>query len=224
MTKRFRESEFIDFTTGTVKLAPIQLQFKMTLAGSAHFSDHLRLFECRMEVWQLGVAVQMLHEIEYGNPPSIWSHAAYALVTLLTTYFETIGRIVNTDTAVPNTAAMDFECGFRDVYPTVTTSSGKGYDPKEFYLRARNGLYALGSTKRGLWVHNERSISTQDFDIIQKNPADPASEKYLVNPHAVVRTLVEHFPTLIQRLHDPNPKYDAMRAQFREHFSDVREG
>lgn len=224
MSKRFRESEFVDFNTGTVKLAPLQLQFRMTLAGSSHLADLLRLFECRMEVWHLGVAVQILHDIEFGHPPSIWSHAAYALVAMLLTYFETIGRIINTDSSVPNTTAMDFECGFRDVYPIVTTSTGNGYDPQEFYQRARNGLYALGSTKRGLWVHNEQSISPQDFDIIQKNPADPASEKYLINPHAAVRTMVDHFPTLIQRLHDPATQYDAMRAQFKAHFSDMREG
>jgi hypothetical protein len=221
LAKKFRDSEFIDFDTGTVKLAPIQLQFRMKLAGPLLLPDLIRLFQCRMEVWHLGVAVQMMHEIEFGQPPSVWSHSAYGLLALLFTYFETVGKLVNPDTPRPRLAAEDFDRGFRDVYADVTTSKGMSYDPKEFFRRERNGLYSLGSTARGLWVHKERSISTKDFDIIHRNPADPTTVKYYVNPHTTVRTVVAHFPTVIQRLNDPAAQYDAMRARFEEFFGDL---
>jgi hypothetical protein len=177
-----------------------------------------------MEVWYLGVAVQMLHEIEYEQPPAIWSHAAYGLLALLFTYFEVIGKVLNPDARDSGDTASDFDYGFRDVYGDLTTSAGKSYDPKEFYARAHNGLYQLGTTPRGLWVHNERSISTKDFDVIQKNPSDPATLKYYVNPHSMARTIVNHFPTLIQRLNDSSEQYDAMRVRFNAFFGDVREG
>lgn len=224
LTKRFRNSEFVDFNTGTVKLAPIQLQFRMALAGPPTFADLVRLFQCRIEVWHLGVAVQMLHDIEFNSPPSVWSHAAYGLLSLIFVYFETIGKVLNADAAPSSAPAVDFDLGFRDVYSDVTTSSGNRYDPKEFYVRAHIGLFHLGSTVRGLWVHNERSISVKDFDIVQRNPNDPTSLKYYVNPHAAVRTIVEHFPTFIQRLQDPDARYDALRAKFKEAVGDLREG
>jgi hypothetical protein len=223
--QRFRESEFIDFNTGSVKLAPIQLQFKMTMAGGMSFADLVRLFQCRMEVWHLGVAVQIVRQIEAYSPPSIWSHSAYGLLSLLVSYFEIIGQILNPDSTTSAPAEVDFDCAFRDVYTEMKTTNGAPLAPKEFYRRARNGLVALGSTQDGLWVHNDRNISTKDFDIIQKNPTDPATIKYYVNPHAVVRTAIDHFPTFIARLNDPNTRYDALRARFRGFVRDgfVRE-
>jgi hypothetical protein len=176
-----------------------------------------------MEVWHLGVAVQMLHEIEFAQPPSVWSHAAYGLLTMLFSYFETIGKCLNPDANHSRRTENDFEVGFRDVYQEITTSSGSSYDPKEFYQRARNGLFPLGSSRKGIWVHNEQSISTKDFDIIRKKPTDAASEKYYVNPHAVTRTIVDHFPTFIARLNDPDAQFEGMRAQFREFLGDLHD-
>lgn len=223
MAKRFRNSEFIDFNSGTVKIAPIQLQFRMTLAGPLQYADLVRLFCCRVEVWHLGVAVQMLHDIEFNSPPSVWSHAAYGIVALLFNYFETIGRIINPKPVGQHATEMDFDFGFRDVYNDIRTSDGTEYDPIQFYNRARNGLFYLGSTPHGLWVHNERSISVKDFDIIQKNLADPASRKYYVNPHSATRTIVDHFPTFIERLIDSDPDNEAMRVRFREFIGGLRD-
>jgi hypothetical protein len=221
--QKFRTSEYIDFNTGTVKLAPIQLQFRMRMAGEVSFADLVRLFQCRVEVWHLGVATQIVHEIEFGSPPAVWSHAAYGLLSLVIPYFEMVGKIVNPAALPPsasqaNTLVEDFDCGFRDVYTDLTTSSGTSYDPLKFYNLARSGLYALGATQQGLWMHNERTISTKDFDIIQKNPNDPSTLKHYVNPHAVVRTVVDHFPTVVARLNDPASQNEEMRARFRHFF------
>jgi hypothetical protein len=220
LATKFRESEFIDFRTGIVKVAPLQLQFKQSLGETSTFADLVRLFQCRMEVWHLGVAVQITQSIEFGHPPSVWSHAAYGLMTLLFAYFETIGRILNEKPDSAGMSAADFDCGFRDIYPTVTSSAGVEFDPREFYKRARNGLIPLGSTQQGIFLHNEQSISIQDFDVIQKNPHNPASQKYYVNPHGVVRTVVNHFPTLIARLNNADARYEALRAGFRAFVGD----
>lgn len=225
MAEKYRESEFIDFNTGTVKLAPMQLQFRMALAGPLQFDDLVRVFQCRIEVWNLGVAVAMLHQIEFNTPPSVWSHAAYALLSVVFSYFEMIGKTLNPTSTQSGTAAVDFNYGFCDVYPEYAPAGGDYRDANlplvsEFRNRARNGLYHLGSTKQGLWVHNNPNISTKDFDLIHKVPDDPTSAKYYVNPHALTRTVVAHFPSLIDRLKNPAPQYDAMRAKFGDFLAD----
>jgi hypothetical protein len=201
----------------------------LKMAGRLQPADRVRLFACRVDVWHLGVAAQMVRTIEYGQPPDVWSHAAYGLLALLIPYFEMVGQIVNP--AAPtmgvrakSNLAQDFDCGFRDVYAELTTTSGDSYDPLEFYDLVRHGLYARGSMQDGLRMHNARSVSTQDFDIIQKNPSDPTTRKLYVNPHAAVRTVIDHFPTLIARLNDPAAEYEGMRTRFRYFFGDVGEG
>jgi hypothetical protein len=175
-------------------------------------------------VWHLGVAAQMLKQIELYSPPSIWSHSAYGLLSILINYFETIGRLLNPRDAMSTTMAVDFSCGFHDVYQDPTTTSGKEYEPEEFYRRARSGLFSLGSTQSGLWLHNDRNVSLRDFDIIQKNPHDPATLKYYINPHAVVRTVINHFPTFIARLNNPDTRFDTLRRRFRTFMGDISSG
>jgi hypothetical protein len=224
MPKRLRESEFIDFNTGIVKVPPLQLQFRTAMAGETSFADLVRLYQCRTEVWQLGVAVQMLQAIEYGHPPSVWSHAAYTLLGVLFAYFESVGRILNPDQRTFDVAEANFVSAFRDVYPTFTTASGQAHDPGEFYRRARFGLFAWGSTDQGLWVHNTPTISPQDFDVILKNPQNPTTIKYYINPHTTTRTIIDHFPTVIARLNDSDPDNDALRARFLEFIGETRAG
>jgi hypothetical protein len=127
-----------------------------------------------------------------------------------------IGKILNPASERSGTANIDFNYGFCDVYPEYTPPSGEYDDThlpllKELRARAYNGLYHLGGTKRGLWVHNTASFSTKDFEVVQKFPAEPSLDKYYVNPHAMVRTIVDHFPTFIDRLKNPDVRYDGMR-------------
>ena len=233
MAPKFRESEFIDFNSGLVKIAPLQMQFRIRMAGEAHMSDLIRLFQCRVEVWQLGVAAQVVNYIEHGTPPSVWAHAAYSVTAILIDYFETIGAILNEDNSSSISAATpaaqpvfstneaaNFETCFYDVYPDFTTSTGAKIAPREFHERMRNGLFALGSTPRGLWMHNSRSVSLQDFDVIQKNPADASTLRYYINPHSMVRTLINHFPTVIARLNNPDTQYEPLRARLQMFLGD----
>ncbi|MCC6457411.1 MAG: hypothetical protein IT328_20820 [Caldilineaceae bacterium] len=222
----FRESEFIDFNTGTVKIAPMRLA--ILLPRPLQLADKIRLFQCRIDVWNLGVAVQMLKTIEANEPPSIWSHAAYGLIAIGCSYFEMIGKTLNPSSQKLKTAGTDFNYGFCDVYAEHAPSSGSYDDAhlplvKEFRDRVHSGIYHLGGTRRGLWIHNEPNISDKDFDVVQKFPADPLRDKYYVNPHSMVRTIVDHFPTFIERLTDPSATYDPMRQKFQEFLSDFRE-
>ena len=53
------------------------------------------LLECRVEVWQFGVAAEILKLIEKAKNPCVWSHAAYSLVSIGFSYFEKIGKTLN---------------------------------------------------------------------------------------------------------------------------------
>lgn len=56
----FRSSPYIDFNTGTIQIPPMELI--RSLAPRAHQSleQMLMVFECRVDVWQLGRAVECL--------------------------------------------------------------------------------------------------------------------------------------------------------------------
>ena len=73
------------------------------------------LFECRVDVWSLGVAAATLYEIEHGKKGSIWQHAAYGMLTISFTYFEMVGKTLNPNSRTRGTASEDFNVGCRDV-------------------------------------------------------------------------------------------------------------
>jgi hypothetical protein len=216
----FRASRFIDFNAGTVIQAPMDL--KKALPATMTISEKIDLFECRVEVWQLGVAAAILKQIEYAKNPSIWSHAAYGLVSVGFTYFEMIGKTLNPTSKAFGSAGDDFNYGFCSVYQKFTPANGVftdkirappakwllNTDPeilkvKEFRDRIRNGLYHLGYTRKGLWIHNDPG--KPDFEIVQE--PDPSGtgpvDVYRMNPHGTTRTIIDHFPTFIADLRDP---------------------
>src|SRR4051794_30775972 len=99
----FRSSPYVDFNTGVVALDPMALL--NTQGKPTSFAKKLRLFECRVEVWQLGVAAEMLRQIEaHHDGKSIWCHAAYGLVSVAFSYFEMIGKTVNPGSQKKDTA------------------------------------------------------------------------------------------------------------------------
>jgi len=226
LTETFRVSEFVDFNTGTVKIAPMKLWF--TLSPPLQLADKIRLFHCRVDVWNLGVAAELLRQIESHQPPSIWSHAAYGLISVGFSYFEMIGKTINPDSKKSGTAGKDFNFGFCDVYPEFIPSS-RSYDDsdmpvvKEFRNRVRNGMYHLAYTKRNLLIHNNPSVSRKDFDVIQRSDGTNIVDVYCVNPHSMIRTIVDHFPGFIARLNDADAKYYGMRQKFEEFFDDFHD-
>lgn len=216
----FRTSRYIDFNTGTVTVPPMELsrQLKRPLSED----DMLHLFECRVDVWQLGPAVALLQEIERHrlNQTSVWAHAAYVLLGATFSYFEMIGKTLNPKSGPIRTAGVDFNHGFCDVYPSFRPSSGSDLsdqsvpDVKEFRDRVRNGLYHLGYTKGNLLIWDEPS--RPDF-FIEKQRADPI---YFVNPHAATRTIVDHFPGFLARLEPSAPGSTELRRRFKRFFEE----
>jgi hypothetical protein len=92
----------------------------------------LDLFECRVDVWQFGPAVEILKELDDNatDPASVWAHGAYALLGLVFTYFEMIGKTLNPNSRPTGTAGVDFNYGFSDVYSSFAPAPGRDFtDP-----------------------------------------------------------------------------------------------
>lgn len=212
----YRTSKYLDFNTGKVHLSPMDLLAQKT--ATLTLEDKIDLFECRVEVWQLGVAVAALTAIESNQPQSIWSHAAYGLLSCSVSYFEMIGKTLNPLSKTKGTAAEDFNYGFCDVYPSFANPNGKYKDTDvphaaQFRNRLRNGLYHLAYTKNQLWIHNDLSLTLDDFHVTTHSPPE-----FLVNPHRMVRSLVDHFPSFVSRIRDVTETH--LRGGFVQFFDD----
>ena len=221
-TMPFRSSAYIDFETGHVLVQPMELLRNRQAPQS--IDDMFDLFECRVDVWQLGPAVEILKEIESNASfgPSVWAHSAYALLAVVSTYFEMIGKTLNPSSEPSRTAGLDFNHGFCDVYPmfagSVTERSDQALpEVREFRDRLRNGLFHLGYTKANLLIHNEpRDRVPADF-FVDKNCAPP---RYLVNPHELTRTVVAHLPSFMARLRSGTPETNDLQTRFRRFFTE----
>lgn len=226
MTTTFRDSQYIDFNVGEVKIAPMELWSSLTTP--LQLLDKIRLFACRVDIWQLGVAVQLLNEIESHQPPSIWSHSTYGMMAIGFTYFEMLGKTLNPNSAKSRTAGEDFNSGFCDVYSEYTPTSSNYDDSnvptvKEFRNRVRNGMYHLAYTKKNLLIRNDQNTSTKDFAVIQHADGTENVDVFYVNPHSMVRTIVDHFPSFIDRLNNSDSQFDTMRRKFTEYFDDYHD-
>lgn len=212
-----RESRYIDLDIGTVVMPPMELSRQRSAPRT--LDDMIDLFDCRVDVWQLGPAVQILKQIETSPGCSVWRHAAYALLGIVFTYFEMIGKSLNPASQPRGTSQVDFNYGFCDVYPAFGSASVGRTDQElpdvaAFRDRARNGLYHLGYTKGNLFIHNDSSLAIDDFFVDRREP----EPKYLVNPHQMTRTIVGHFPSFMGRLRDSGGAYDDLRSRFERFF------
>lgn len=222
MSKTFRTSKFIDFNEGSVIISP--LDFRESIPKPWSLENKINIFECRVEVWQLGVAVEILKEIEAHQIPSIWSHAGFSLISVAFSYFEMIGKSLNPNSMKKGSAREDFNWGFCDVYDEYkpTSNSYKDEDISSdvvgFRDRVRNGIYHLAYPKKGVGIHNDKSISTKDFYIKDYYDVAGVQRVYWVNPHRMICTIVDHFPTFIARLNNPN--FNTLRDKFEKFFDE----
>lgn len=200
-----RASRFIDFDTGVVTIPPMNLIAPSGPRANQPIEVMLDIFECRVDVWQFGAAVQILKLMEAPErTDSIWMHAGYSLLATMLSYFEMVGKILN-PVAKSKSSKNDFKIGFLDVYPRFSLDGNvRPNMPNpivdQFQDRLRNGLYHLGYTKSHLYIHNDPAQSMEDFD----TKVHQGEIYYLVNPHGMTRTLVRHFPTLMERLRKPD--------------------
>ena len=220
--KPFRASRFIDFNTGRVHTPPMELQRLLPPREQQSIEQMLLLFECRVDVWKFGPAVEMLKAMDVAHDQrSVWAHTGYALLDVTCSYFEMIGKALNPASRSMGTAGLDFNCGFCDVYPEFGVAGDDRTDQalpvvKAFRDRLRNGMYHLGYTKADLMIHNQPANFPRDFMLVTRDGHD----FYLVNPHQMTRTIVEHFEGFMGRLRDSSPESEPLRSKFREFFVD----
>ena len=156
----FRSSPYIDFNTGEIKLPPMTLIGSLGPRANQPLDQMLMVFECRVNVWQHGPAVEMLKLMDPAHAQtSVWAHSGYALTAAVFSYFEMIGKILNRSSNGWRTSKQDFNHGFCDVYPEfaptgIERSDRAVPDVAQFRDRVRNGLYHLGYTKSHLFIHN----------------------------------------------------------------------
>jgi len=227
MTGEFRSSRFLDFDSGEVFLPPMKLLHQKERPWTPE--DKIDIFECRVEVWQLGVAVQILKRMECPKREAIWSHAAYGLIAITFSYFEMIGKILNPYSKKWKTGS-DFTMGFCDVYPRFKSAGGEpAAEVAQFQDRIRNGMYHLAYTKRGLLIHHSNEVSMEDFDTKQASELPKQlglsgpERVYLMDPHRVTRTIVQHFGDFMSRLRQPSSKPPVMQDKFQEFFGAFHE-
>jgi hypothetical protein len=77
-------------------------------------------------------------------------------------------------------------------------------------------MYHLGYTKTDLMIHNQPVNFPRDFMVVQRDGHD----FYLVNPHGMTRTMVDHFAGFMATLRNYTPAYEPLRSKFREFFVD----
>ena len=222
----FRTSAFIDFDTGVVRTPPMVLQKNLPPRDQQSMDQMLLLFECRVDVWKFGPAVEMLKAMDVAyDQTGIWAHSGYALLDVTCSYFEMVGKVLNSDSRTSGTAGLDFNYGFCDVYQDFGAAGSDRTDAafplvKAFRDRLRNGMYHLGYTKTDLMIHNQPSTWPEDFMVIPQGGRD----YYLVNPHGMTRTIVSHFGGFMSRLRNGSSEFEQMRSKFREFFVDFHVG
>src|SRR5262245_12647618 len=109
----FRSSPYIDFNTGKVRTPPMILIQSLGPRSKQSAEQMLMIFECRVDVWQLGPAVEMLKLLDSASEQtSVWAHAGYTLISAMFSYFEMIGKIVNPESNGWRTSKQDFNYGF----------------------------------------------------------------------------------------------------------------
>lgn len=218
--KPFRASRFIDFNSGRVHMPPMELQRLLPPREQQSIDQMLLLFECRVDVWKFGPAVEILKAMDVAHDQtSVLAHAGYALLDVTCSYFEMIGKALNPTSRSSGTAGLDFNFGFCDVYSEFGTAGTDKTDAslpvvKAFRDRLRNGMYHLGYTKTDLMIHNQPGTLPRDFMVT----AQDGHDFYLVNPHQMTRTIVGHFDGFMGRLRDSSPEFEPLRSKFREFF------
>jgi hypothetical protein len=156
--------------------------------GSPTLDQKILIFEDRVLGWQLEIAEEIRATIEaketIGKP---MQHAAFALVSILFSYFEMVAQYLEGADSEGQSKAM-FRKGMEAVFPGRFSEDEKN----RIYSHIRCGMYHSGLTKKGVLL---------DGDYPDPILIDGSLVK--VNPHKLSPMLKAHFEGYVARLKLP---------------------
>lgn len=151
--------------------------------------EKVTIFADRVDGWQLKIAEEMLKQIETGKPGDVMQHAAYAMTSVVFSYFEMVGQIVKKQAGECFPLATgDFIRGFRSVFPMTRLTDDQ---IKAIYDRIRCGMYHNGYTKRSVHIDGDYpDVVAFDNNVVK------------LNPHKLVPAIRVHFSSFVTMLRD----------------------
>lgn len=168
--------------------------------ASPTLEKKIDVFEERVRVWQLDVAVEIERQINVTqDQDEPMKHAGYALISILLSYFEMVGEVL---TGAKGKSTNNFVAGFENVFPGALSE----INIRKIYKRVRCGMYHVAHTTKGTVVSGVFSAAF----------LMDAKDNVCVNPHLMVHAVREHFDEFVSRLRDPNEA--ALHAYFESHF------
>jgi len=162
-------------------------------------ADKLRIFEERVDGWQLTIAEEMLTQINAQSPKSM-QHAAYAMISVIFSYFEMIGNCLVSASG----ATSKFKAGFKSVFSKLGLSNKQ---LAKIYSQVRCGLYHVAYTKRGVIIDGTFT------DVIKIT-----GTRIEMNPHLLIPAVRTHFKQFMVDLKAKQPN-DPMISRFEALFN-----
>ena len=156
--------------------------------GNPNDLQKVEIFRDRVTGWQLDIAKEIVRQIDVKPPDPIMNHAGYAVLAILTNYFEMIWQHIDGSSSNHDSANY-FARGFKEVYKTTPLSHDE--IKSIVYHRLRCGMYHDGYTRRGVTIKHDYG---QDIEYVR------ADDELKVNPHTMVGTLETHFTGYIATL------------------------
>jgi hypothetical protein len=161
--------------------------------------DKIEVFIARVEGWLIGPAIEMISK---GV-----THRAFALLSIVTSYFEMIGRY--TDGYLGrDKAGYYFKHGLKLVFRDMALPDSEDL-LNGLCDRVRNGLYHVGMTKARVLLVDAKTVPGS----IGYNAAE---DLIAVAPDTLVNDLKIHFTAVAKELRDK--KNTALRANFEARF------
>lgn len=188
--------------------------------GPQTIEDKILLFVDRVRGWQLYPAQQCIH-----NDP----HAGFAVLHIVTSYFEVIGKIEFDAIAHAylKTARLkdrrwetgkEFKAGLMAVLPELGQLPAKHvrWFRNDFYKKIRCGLYHQTMTPSGIFVSGSlpHPNGYQLFNLKRQGSAIG------INPRRLAERLNDHLSTLELRLRDPANQQ--LRMKFDKVYAEIQ--
>lgn len=169
--------------------------------GKPNLDQKILIFEDRVLWWQLEIAEELrsLIEAPENNGKTI-QHAAFALVSVLFSYFEMIAQYQKGESSEGQSNEF-FRRGVESVFPGKFKDKQRG----RIYSHIRCGMYHSGLTKKGVLLDGD-----------YPDPIAVDGKLVKVNPHKLSPALKAHFEKYVALLKNPANKKerDAFEAMY----------